>query len=213
MNLDIELDPGEILRYMGQKGEDKEITLLAQKAAEEIKSVITPRYTLACYPLDVFPLEGRDIRRHVAGCSKAYLLAATLGAGTDAFIRTWEQRSMLTALALDAAASEAIEKLCDKIEQEIKEPYLTGRYSPGYGDWPLSVQPRLAALAAADKKIGLTVTGSGLLTPRKSVTALLGAYPDKESYEAFRGGKRRGCGGCMMNQTCPYRKAGKTCGF
>lgn len=52
--------------------------------------------------------------------------------------------------------------------------YLTGRYSPGYGDWPITVQPLVAAALDTARRAGLCVTDSNLMTPRKSVTALLG---------------------------------------
>jgi hypothetical protein len=49
------------------------------------------------------------------------------------------------------------------------------------------------------------VTENDLMTPRKSVTALLGLsdHPVK--------GRLAGCGHCVLNTRCEYRKRGKTC--
>ncbi len=83
--------------------------------------------------------------------------------------------------------------------------YLTGRYSPGYGDWPLTAQPALCRLLDTSRLLGLTVSPTHLLLPRKSVTALLGVSAQPVS------GHRAGCGRCALRETCEYRKRGNTC--
>ena len=49
------------------------------------------------------------------------------------------------------------------------------------------------------------MTDTNLMTPRKSVTAILGVsgHPVK--------GKLAGCGHCVLRTRCEYRKRGKTC--
>ena len=84
--------------------------------------------------------------------------------------------------------------------------YLTDRFSPGYGDLPISLQDSFLRLVDAQKQIGLTVTTTHILTPRKSVTAIIGLANQPQN-------KRfRGCAYCSMFETCAFRKAGKTCG-
>ena len=63
----------------------------------------------------------------------------------------------------------------------------------------------LAEQAADAAEAGLCVTENDLMTPRKSVTALLGLsdHPVK--------GHLAGCGHCVLNTRCEYRKRGKTC--
>ena len=51
----------------------------------------------------------------------------------------------------------------------------------------------------AAKKIGLTMTGSSMLTPTKSVTAVIGMSRRKEPCH------RKGCEACKMTD-CPYRR-------
>jgi hypothetical protein len=84
--------------------------------------------------------------------------------------------------------------------------YFTDRFSPGYGDLPLSLQPALTSLLDTSRQIGLTLTDSLILLPRKSVTAVLG-LAHKPQTKRFRG-----CAYCSMFASCAYRKAGKTCG-
>ena len=154
---------------------------------------------------------GRDIARHLAGCEGAVGLAATLGAGVDALLRTLEVSDIALCAAADATASAAIEKVCDAVEADAKAwaanqgRYLTGRFSPGYGDCPLSLQPALCRALDTPRGIGLAPTRDNLLTPRKSVTAILGLADHPVT------GARAGCARCLLRETCAYRKRGTTC--
>ena len=103
------------------------------------------------------------------------------------------------------------EQTADAAEAQLRQwaategKYLTGRFSPGYGDWDIAVQPLVAAALDTVRKAGLCVTDTNLMTPRKSVTALLGVsdHPVK--------GQLAGCGHCVLRTRCEYRKRGKTC--
>ena len=205
----------EALRYLGFGGSapDERTRELLERAVSELERIVSPSY---CYKLAPvrdcgFLLEGSDIIGHLAGCERAVFFAATLGTGADRLIRTAQVADMAYAVVLDAAASAFIEDFCDKAQQEIAKGgdlSLTWRFSPGYGDYPLSVQPRLIRFLDADKHIGLTVTQSGMLAPCKSVTAVMGAIDGK----GYKGTTKRGCEGCRMNGKCPYGKEGKGCG-
>ncbi len=206
------LDRTEVLRYMGHHGDDAHITQIADWAIRRITEVAVPRWKWVECDLDALPLSGEDIRRHLTGCDRMVVLCATLGAAVDREIRLTEHRSMLRALALDAAAGDAIEKVCDAAEDEIRfrigqsGRYVTGRYSPGYGDLPMTIQPDILTLCDTARRIGLSVTQTNILTPRKSVTALLGVSTHPVN------GRGRGCGACRLSANCPYRKRGTHCG-
>ena len=47
------------------------------------------------------------------------------------------------------------------------------RFSPGYGDWPIEQQPEMLRLSHA-AAIGIHLTTSMMLVPRKSITAIIG---------------------------------------
>ena len=55
------------------------------------------------------------------------------------------------------------------------------------------------------RRAGICVLNTNLMTPRKSVTAILGLsdHPVK--------GHLAGCGHCVLRTRCEYRKRGKTC--
>ena len=116
-----ELKLSEVLRYMGQHGDDPQITQTAQRAIDTLNRIMVPRSCRICLPVETLDfLTGKDIRRHLHGCTEVYILCATLGAAVDREIRRVERRSMLDALALDAAAGEGIEAVCDEAEDQIR---------------------------------------------------------------------------------------------
>ena len=102
----------------------QEFLSLAQNAAQEVLSCCQPKYHLVRYPvqplLDSF-LTGEDIRRHLSGCSDCVLLCATLGSEVDALIRRTQVTDMAKTLWLDAAASAAIEQVCDEVQLDIAQ--------------------------------------------------------------------------------------------
>ena len=144
----------------------------------------------------------------LADCTEAAVLVCTLGAEFDLWVRREQLRDMSRAAMLDALGSAYVESACDVAEEDIRArcsgKYLTDRFSPGYGDLSLAVQPHLADFAGA-KRIGVTVTSSLLMTPQKSVTAVVG-LADRPQMARIRG-----CAYCALNKTCAYRKAGTTC--
>ena len=156
-------------------------------------------------------LRGSDVMRHLEGCGQAILLAVTLGPGVDAQIRRAGVGDIAAGVASDALGSALAEQTAAAAEAELRQlaaaegTYLTGRFSPGYGDWDIAVQPLVAAALDTARRAGLCVTDTNLMTPRKSVTAILGVsdHPVK--------GHLAGCGHCVLRTRCEYRKRGKTC--
>jgi cobalamin-dependent methionine synthase I len=122
-----------------------------------------------------------------------------------------EVTDMADAVIMDACASVAVENVCDHFEFDLRRQlegegqYLTDRYSPGYGDLPLNCQSRLCDALDAQRRIGLTVTASSIMVPRKSVTAILGISDRPQTL------RKRGCEVCSLFLTCPYRKEGIRC--
>lgn len=158
-------------------------------------------------------LPGDDIAQLLAGCDKCILLAATLGHAADELIRRAEPVDMAQALMLDALSGAAVENLCDQLQAalakhyQLNEPHsnglhLTMRYSPGYGDLPLSLQRALCATLDTTRRIGLSVSASGILLPRKSVTAVIGLSPAPTAAKAGC----HSCDICNMRDNCPYKR-------
>ncbi|MDR0984777.1 MAG: hypothetical protein LBL93_07260 [Ruminococcus sp.] len=125
-----------------------------------------------------FLLLGDDIKTHLKGCEFIYIIAATLG-GVDEELRFLGYADPVKALFSESVYNQTIESVVDELEKTIKQSdrAYTTRYSPGYGDFPLAVQREIARLLDTQRRIGMTVTDSDMLLPRKSITALLGEYP------------------------------------
>lgn len=211
----------EAFRYMGQRGEPpKELVAVAEECETRLLEAMSPRFVYAVFGLErgeclsvsgtSLRLEGESIRKHLRDCEKCVLMAATLGAGVDHVIREYESAAVEKAFAADALASAAVEQVCDAAELEIRERLagsnLTWRFSPGYGDLPLDVQRDFVEILNAQRRIGLTVTDSLILIPRKSVTAIIG-ISDKELAP-----QNRGCSTCVLQEKCEFRKRGERCG-
>ena len=217
-----QLNIDEVLRYMGCPPDraDPATRALAEDCAAQVLQTVTPRWTYRVFDLDFeeggvrmggLLLPGEDLRTHLKGCERAALFCATLGAGADALIRRAESGDMARALALDCAAATAVEEVCDQIELELQALFpgcsFPFRYSPGYGDLPLTLQGDLLALLDAPRRVGLTASASNILLPRKSVTAILGIAQSPIER------KSRSCLGCPAHDGCQYRKSGGHCGI
>ena len=209
------LNRQECIRYLGGAGVEMNPRMeeLLNICEKEIIDSAQPKFlykevTLADSP---FLLQGEDIQSHLKGCDKAVLICATVGLSVDNLIRRTQISDMAKAVVLDSFASVAVEQVCEKgdllIASKYPNKHLTFRFSPGYGDYPIELQKRFLDILDAQRKIGLCTNDSFLLTPTKSVTAIMG-ISDKEIEQ-----KKRGCAICTLRGECRYRKAGTHCGF
>ena len=150
------IDLAQAARYFGARGgADAATQALLEKCAVPLLAAATPRAVWLEADLDSLTaagiLAGEDVAKHLEGCTAALLLAVTLGPGVDAQIRRAGVGDIAAGVASDALGSALAEQAAEAAEAELRQwaarqgKYLTGRYSPGYGDWPLAVQPLLAA--------------------------------------------------------------------
>lgn len=218
----MELDREEILRYLGAGGAQvpPEVARLVEEVAAQVEATARPRTVWRVFELErqgeipVLPqaglvLEGRSARLMLEESDRCVLLAATMGAEFDAALRTAQAADMARAVVLDACGSAGVEWACDRAEEEIRqrlpEIHLTDRFSPGYGDLPLTLQSTLCAALDTPRRLGLHVTPSCLLNPGKSVTAFIGLAHTPQRRRI------RGCAYCALAATCTLRKRGKSC--
>ena len=210
----------EALRYM-QAGDIQDTRQKAEQALELLRRVSAPKYIYRVFPLeksgDSFELTGSGIvlqgesaKTMLRDCHHAALLICTLGFGFEAELRTRQARSMVDALILDACGSALVEEGCDEAEREISaalpEKFLTDRFSPGYGDLPLTLQEDILRILNAEKHLGVHLNESLLFYPCKTVSAIIGIA------DAAQPARIRGCDSCSMRETCSIRKRGGSCG-
>ena len=122
--------------------------------------------------------DSRDLRNHLAGCGEILLFACTAGAETDRRIARAKLLSPARGLLMHAIGAQQVEGACDRLCRRLAEQFpdrkLTNRYSPGYGDLPLSLQREVMSALDCGRTVGITLTDSLLMTPSKSVTAIIG---------------------------------------
>lgn len=198
------VDEKEVFRYSGC-GNGFDIADEALKAAltEAIKEA-TPLLSYGvCYRvLDAIPdfmKPSDNLMNLLGGCNQIIVFAATVGIGIDRLINKYGCISPSKALLLQGFGAERIESLCDSFCDEFANK--TARFSPGYGDVALSMQEDFFKLLAPEKRIGLTLNESMLMSPSKSVTAVFGI---DEGLSCNDESKNK-CDSCN-NHECEYRK-------
>ena len=217
----IQLDIGEVLRYLGVKDDPEGATARAAAAeADKLLRNLRPRYVYRLFPVERgrsgvvlrgsgVTLPGDMAGRMLAQCRQAALLACTLGAGFETMLRAAQARDMARAVILDACGSALVEAGCDRAERELKArcpgQYLTDRFSPGYGDLPLAVQEAICSVLDAPRRLGIQVRSSLLMNPSKSVTAVIGLADRPQP------ARIRGCTYCALAGDCTLRKGGRSC--
>ena len=204
----------EILRYAGVREETPVLSALLDEALAELIPTLEGR---VCW--QEFPLIRRDygldlgftcvssdsLVRNLVGCDRIILFAATLGLGPDRLIHRYSRLSPAKALLLQAIGTERIEDLCDRFCELLRQDAcpqgysMAPRFSPGYGDFPLSTQSDVFRVLDCSRKIGLTLNESFLMSPSKSVTAIVGLGPCADP------GQSTGCRSCVKAD-CPYRR-------
>lgn len=208
------IDRDETLRFLGNSKVEmnSETDRLLNICEKELLSAARPKFlykTIDINEADI--IQGESIKAHLKDCEKAVLLCVTLGGEADRLIRTAQVTDMAKAVVLDAMASSAVEKVCDEVENMIRvehpDEFLTWRFSPGYGDYPIGLQGEFLRILDAPRRIGLCTNENSILTPTKSVTAIIGV--SKTPIES----KRKSCASCNLKSTCKFRKAGTRCEF
>lgn len=208
------LNRSEAIRYLGGAGiqMNDQMEVLMDECEKMVLEIAAPKflYIELDLPCDTI-MGGRDIANHLDGCEKAILMCATLGTEIDKLIRINQISDMAKAVVLDSFSSVAVEQVCNRADEIIAEKYagynMTFRFSPGYGDYPISLQQDFLRMLDAPRKIGLTTNENFLLMPTKSVTAVMGL--SKNPIER----KKRGCAICNMRGKCRFRKNGEHCGL
>ncbi|MCR4843214.1 MAG: hypothetical protein K5840_08145 [Eubacterium sp.] len=204
---DISPDKNEALRYMGSRG--REVSAEAMGVMEDVAktadSAIRPRVCYLRVPVDikteevdfsVITLRSAALARLLKDCRYAYLFAATCGSELDRLIARQSATSVARGAMCDAYGSAAIEAVCDYAcdsFERMEGAELTHRFSPGYSDLSIEVQPDFLRVLDANRRIGLTITDGMMMVPVKSVTAIVGVRGDGASSCDDAGS---GCSGC-----------------
>lgn len=183
------IDRVQICRYLklyGRKPGEALSARIDAMLAEAEKAMRPARVYLRLDDVSRLDMRGSvSLAKHLAGCRAVYLVCTTIGAGFDALQRRTAAKSASDAFVLQAIGAAAIEAWTDKVENEIRRGLapgerLTPRYSPGYGDWPLEAQRDIMSMLDAPRTAGVSLTGTLLMVPSKSVSAAIGVKKETE---------------------------------
>lgn len=174
-----------IRRFLGLDKNNTAFDLVITETSALIKE-LSPSYVYAYFDIEEnetgILLKGADIllsgilaKKHFSDCKGVIVLLATLGLKSEIIMRRTFALSAEKGLVLDAVFSDAIEKELDRTEKSLSEKFgrLTTRISCGYGDLPIILQKPLFDVVGGEK-IGVSINECFMLTPNKSVLALIG---------------------------------------
>ena len=126
----------------------------------------------------VLTIKSTRLAAHIKGCKQTILFAATIGPGVDMLIRRYNGRSTIKPAILQAAGASAIEAFADEVTERIKDNFINitfkMRFSPGYGDFSLEYQNDFFSLLSLEKNFGMSLNSALLMSPSKSITAVIG---------------------------------------
>jgi cobalamin-dependent methionine synthase I len=207
----------EVYRYLGygKNTPDDDIKAVIDEVIDSLIDVIKPKNIYKIYNCqiegneiilrgngrksDIIIINSKNLSDNLWNCRMVVLMAATLGLEADKLMQKYEIINMAKASITQSCGAACIEAYCNILQERILEEvingigeklYLRPRFSPGYGDVPLTVQKDIFEALECTKRIGLTLTDSLLMYPTKSVTAFIGLTENPESCHV---GKCRNC--------------------
>ena len=207
----------EAVRYLGfgRNAADEQTEKLISEVFTELDRIARPKAVhrvFSCVQrkeeiqIGTMQVHSKNLARNLQGCTQTVLMATTLGIEVDLAMRRYALTDMAKVVIFQACAAAMLEEFCDecqaKIADEMAPKYkgMRPRFSPGYGDFDIHHQEEILRMLDAHKKIGLSMTESCMLTPTKSVTALIG-FAEKEM-----DCPKSGCEACEKKD-CIYRRA------
>lgn len=208
----------EAVRYLGygKNAVDDKTLQEIQKSFRELKHLADRKSIYRIFELSLkdenevrignVEIRSINLRTNLTDCKMVVLFAATLGIDVDRQIRKYQLVDMSKAVIMQACAAVILEEYCDELQKQIGEQlrlegtYIRPRFSPGYGDFSILHQKDMLAMLDAPKRIGVTMTDSYMLTPTKSVTAVIGIGDREVNCNS------NGCDECKKVD-CTYRRS------
>ena len=187
------INHSEVLRYLRIGKADDTLLSAVVNVINDVLPLFEYKLCFECVDISLsegkvdfgsFCVDSSDLYRRLSGCSAAVIFCAGVGVSIDRTILRYSKTEMSKSVIAQAVGTERIEALCSEFCTEISlqlkaEGLLTKpRFSPGFGDFSLSFQKDIFSLIKPEKNIGVTLNSSLIMSPSKSVTAIVGIYED-----------------------------------
>ena len=207
----------EAVRYLGygRHAIDEPTLELIQDTFRELDQVADARFVYRIFEIieenenqltiEGLRIQSRNLYKNLKNCKQGIVFCATLGTGVDLLQKRYSVSDMSKTVVLQACAAAFLEEYCDRMQKQIEDGlenglYLRPRFSPGYGDFSILHQKELLQMTDASKKIGLALTEGYMLTPTKSITAVMGISSEARDCTI------KGCEMCTK-EDCIYRRS------
>lgn len=222
-DITLHLNKEEVLRRQGLSGKRAVQPKVRRLIDELLAGLEEDNLLQAAFAGELIPIIEMDDggivlegRRHVCGPAlpaffpEAVMLAVvvcTIGPVLEERVGALSRSGQpLRALLLDGIGSAAVDALVAEAMQGVAAGAAAGGWqsgspvNPGMPGFPLTEQRNLLELARADR-IGVALSPSGVLIPRKSVAMAAGVGTGMAVWT-----QSEVCARCCMGQTCQYRK-------
>lgn len=203
-----------------KKGGPKSTLILSvDKCLEEAGSLILPKS--ASIEKDIVRLGGNSIgieggvslsskwsSSYIEGAALMHIFVVTLGLSLEERAsRLMRDGEHLEGYLLDRIGSFAVESLAENFENKLRGYYgvkdlsVSMRFSPGYCDWRIEEQFKLAKILDFSKA-GVRLTEGCMMVPKKSISAVVGIGP-----KSLFSKKLSQCSICAKKGDCSYRRS------
>lgn len=221
-NIPLKLKTKEVLRRVGFRGYSKirpEIKSLILELLASVKNdhLLEPAIVYEIYPITEMSRRKLSLKGNgvVHGpllpslLPEAKELAAvvcTIGPKLEKQVTNYfNQDEPLQGVLLDGIGSAAVDSLTEEVctfmtaEASSRGYQASSPVSPGMPGLPITEQWQLLKMVPA-QKIGVSLTSSGTMVPRKSASMVIGIGPQMKTWT-----RAEVCGRCSLAKSCPYR--------
>lgn len=179
------VDIREIMRYSLVAKPTPELDRLVNECLDEVMDRLTYKVCYCELPVTIrddtvdlgfLKVTSSDLAKALCGYRKALLFAASIGVEIDRLIKKYSHIAPSKAVLFQAIGAERVESLCDVFCDEIKKEHksMGNRFSPGYGDFSIEFQREIFGILCCGKNIGVSLGDNLIMSPSKSVTAVVG---------------------------------------
>lgn len=206
----------QTLKFLKVDRVTSELSNTMEFCFQQVKEKIIPRsITVKVQKKDwgshpfYFEMESMDMRELLRDAETIVFLGGTLGVESERLLLETQIRNPMEGLVMDAILSSVVEVFLNEEQKELQEKimplYVTDRFSPGYGNFPIKFQENIGNILNISKNLGVYFNDSGIMIPRKSVLAVCGIQRKQPLY------RHRGCDSCILKTHCELRKTGERC--
>lgn len=195
-NFPININERAVRRHLGYKPSSKVSDRIEEMLQEALDRAVELSKPAGIYFIDKInahtddevslvcglKIQSKQVSRLLRNCVEMLVFAGTVGPDAETEAAGMMKEDPAAALLLDTAAGEAAEGAVDYLHRLVQSDthrrglHLTPRFSPGYGDWSLEAQKDIFAYLDAGG-IGINLTPSCMMIPRKSVSGIVGLGP------------------------------------